>query len=80
MQKAEKPQESQLTLFSNALVICEEAEQVVLDGGSKSHLILWEKNIRWQNTGLKYTVLTLTFQSFLKCLIAEISGNKHLLV
>ena len=41
-------------MFSNAPVICEEAEQVIFDGGSKLHLILWEKNIRWQDTGLKY--------------------------
>ena len=40
---------------SNALVIVEEVEQVVFDVGSMLHLILWEKNIRWQDTGLKYT-------------------------
>ena len=39
---------------SNALVIVEEVEQVVFDVGSTVRLILWEKNIRWQDTGLKY--------------------------
>ena len=40
---------------SNATVICEEAEQVVFDGGHILHVILRAKNIRWQDTGLKYT-------------------------
>ena len=40
-------------MFSNTPVICEDAEKVVFDGGSILHLILWGKNIRWQDTGLK---------------------------
>ena len=43
-----------MILFSNTPKICEEAEQVVFDGGSKLYLILLEKNITWQYTGLKY--------------------------
>ena len=39
-------------IISNALVIGEEVEQVAFDGGSILHLILWEKNIRWRDTGL----------------------------
>ena len=40
-------------MLSNTTKICEEAEQVVLDGGSKLDLILSKKNIRWRDTGLK---------------------------
>ena len=40
---------------SNEPVTCEEAEQVDFDGGSILQLILWDKNIRCQDTGLKYT-------------------------
>ena len=40
---------------SNALAVGEEVEQVVFYGGSILNLILWEKNIKWQDTGLKYT-------------------------
>ena len=40
---------------STAPVICEQVEQIVFDGGSILHLILCEKNIRLQDTGLKYT-------------------------
>ena len=36
-----------MTLVSNAPIICENTEQVTFDDGSKSHLILWGKNIRW---------------------------------
>ena len=39
---------------SNATVICEETEQVVLNDGFMLHLILWEKN-RCQDIGLKNT-------------------------
>ena len=46
--------EPKVILFSNVPVICEESEQVVFDGGSILHLILWEKNIRLQDAGLKY--------------------------
>ena len=55
--KAEKPPlTAAITDFvSNAPVICEEVEQVVFDGGSILHIILWEKNIKLQDTGLKYT-------------------------
>ena len=57
MQKAKRrPLARVITGFvSNAPVICEEAEQVAFDDGSISNLILWEKNIRCQDTGLKYT-------------------------
>ena len=41
-------------VMSNALETVEEVEQVVFDVGSTVHLILWEKNIRWHDTGLKY--------------------------
>ena len=59
-QKAEKQKNPPLAraatdFVSNAPVICEEAEQVVFDGGSILNLILWEKNIRCQDIGLKYT-------------------------
>ena len=40
---------------SNAPAICEEAEQILCDGGSIWHVILWEKNIRCQDAGLKCT-------------------------
>ena len=40
-------------IVSNALVTGEELEQVVFDDGSILNPILWEKNIRWQDTGLK---------------------------
>ena len=40
--------------ISNVPVICEEAEQVIFDGGSILHFILWEKNIRCLDAGLKY--------------------------
>ena len=39
---------------SNATVICEERDQVVLNDGFILHLILWEKN-RCQDIGLKNT-------------------------
>ena len=57
MQKAKRrPLARVITGFvSNAPVICEEAEQVAFDDGSISNLILWEKNIRCQDAGLKYT-------------------------
>ena len=57
MEKAEKPPLARaITDFvSNAIVLCEEAEHVVFDGGSILHLIFWEKIIRYQDTGLKYT-------------------------
>ena len=42
-------------IVSNALVTGEELEQVVFDDGSILNPILWEKNISWQDTGLKYT-------------------------
>ena len=34
-------------------VICEDGEQVAFNGGFILNLILWEKNILWQNTRLK---------------------------
>ena len=43
-----------MILFSNAPVICEEAEQVVFDGGSILDLILWEKTLGGRYTGLNY--------------------------
>ena len=45
MDKAEQPLLARaITDFvSSATVICEETEQVVFDGGSILHLILWEK-------------------------------------
>ena len=39
---------------SNATLICEETEQVVLNDGFILHLILWEKN-KCQDIGMKYT-------------------------
>ena len=61
MQTAEKPPLTRaITGFAfNAHVICgeeeeEEEEEVFFDGGSILHLILWEKNNRWHDTGLKY--------------------------
>ena len=55
MQKAKKPPLTRaITDFVTSVpAICEEVEQVVLDGGSISHLILLEKN-RCQEIGLKY--------------------------
>ena len=55
--KAEKlPLTTAITNFvSTAPVICDQVEQIVFDGGSILHLILCEKNIRLQDTGLKYT-------------------------
>ena len=55
--KAEKPLlTTAITHFvSNTPVICEEAGQVIFDGSSIFHLDLWEKNIRLQDKGLKYT-------------------------
>ena len=46
MQTAEKPPLTRaITKFvSNATVVCEETEQVVLNNGFSLHLILWEKN------------------------------------
>lgn len=38
--------------FSNAPVIYEEAEPVVIDDGSILNIILWEKNIRHQDKRL----------------------------
>ena len=55
-QKTEKPLLTRdiTDLVSNAPVICEEAEQVVFYCGSILHLILWSKNIRCQDTELRY--------------------------
>ena len=54
MQKAGISNYSNITGFhSNAPVICEEAEQVILDDDSILHLILWEKNIRCLDIGLR---------------------------
>ena len=38
---------------SNAPLICEVAEHVILDDDSILHLILWEKSIRCLDIGLK---------------------------
>ena len=56
MQTAEKPPLTRaITKFvSNATVIYEETEEVILNDGFILHLILWEKN-RCQDIGLKYT-------------------------
>ena len=56
MQKAENPPRTRAktNFVSNALVI-EEVEQVIFDIGFILYLILWEKNISWQDTVLKYT-------------------------
>ena len=40
---------------SNVPVIWIEAEEVAFNGGSILHLILFEKNIRCQDTGVNYT-------------------------
>ena len=62
MEKAEKSSLTRsitdfvsFTCTCNAHVICEEEKQVVFDGGSILYLILWEKNVSWQDTGLKYS-------------------------
>ena len=50
IQKAEKaPLARVITDFVS--VICEQAKQ---SGDSILHLLLWENNIRWQDTGLKH--------------------------
>lgn len=41
---------------SNAPVICEETESVILDGSFLLHLILWGETTRCQDTGMKYTI------------------------
>ena len=57
MQKVKKPPLARATtdFVFNVPVICEEAEQVVFDGGSMIYLNLWEKNIRCQDAGIEYT-------------------------
>ena len=56
MRRVEKPPLTRaITDFiCNALVIFEEVEQVVFNDHYILHLILWEKNIRRQDTGFKY--------------------------
>ena len=65
MQRVEKlPLTRAITdIVSNAPVICEEAEQVAFDGASMLNLILREKNIRWQDTGLKFSYVISDFRS-----------------
>ena len=59
---------------STAPVIFKEGEQLALDGGAIKHFILWEKNIRCQDTGLKYTSYII---SNLSCCFWWLSGESQ---
>ena len=71
---------------SNTRVIVEEVE-VVFDVGSTLHLILWEKNTKWQDTGLKYTSYVISnfhsasvFDGYLKNLTTTDKTHKYRLI
>ena len=52
MQKVENPSLTRAITDFVSNAVGEEVEQVVFYGGSILNLILWEKNIRWQDTKL----------------------------